>query len=246
MYRFRRDGSELEFLRRTNNNTWGLGFNEQGGTFISTANGNPSTHLQFPRKNYALLEGLEDDVTEQLISTPRMIPLSNAFRQVDWVGAYTAGSGHAVYTARSYPREYWNRIAFVAEPTGHLLGEIILEPEGSTYDGRHPRNLVTSDDQWFSPVAAEVGPDGQVWIADWYNYVIQHNAESNRQTPSPGNAYANPLRDRQHGRIYRIVYEGAEPAGPSWWRRSPTTIGCGGCTRSGCSWSRGTGKRSPR
>ena len=229
VYRFRRDGSKLEYLRRTNNNTWGLGFNEQGGAFISTANGNPSTYLQFPRKNYSLLDELQDDVTEQLISTPRMIPLSNAFRQVDWVGAYTAGSGHAVYTARSYPREYWNRIAFVAEPTGHLLGEFILEPEGSTYDGRHPRNLVTSDDQWFSPVAAEVGPDGQVWIADWYNYVIQHNAESDRQRPSPGNAYANPLRDRQHGRIYRIVYEGAEPAqgislADAGWRQLVETL----------------------
>jgi putative membrane-bound dehydrogenase-like protein len=212
VYRFARDGSRLEFLRRTNNNTWGLGFNEQGGAFISTANGNPSTYLQFPRKNYALLPDLSDEVTESLAPTPRMIPLSNEFRQVDWVGAYTAGSDHPVYTARSYPREYWNRVAFVAEPTGHLLGAFILDPEGSTYDARHPRNLVTSDDQWFSPVAAEVGPDGQVWIADWYNYVIQHNAESDRQKPSPGNAYANPLRDRQHGRIYRIVYEGSEPA----------------------------------
>src|SRR5690606_17469057 len=78
----------------------------------------------------------------------------------------------------------------------------------------HPRNLVVSDDQWFAPVVAEVGPDGNVWIADWYNYVIQHNAEGDRQKPSPGNAYANPLRDRQHGRIYRIVYEGAPPAEP--------------------------------
>ena len=212
VYRFRRDGSELEFLRRTNNNTWGLGFNEQGGAFISTANGNPSTYLQFPRSNYPLLEGLEEGVTESLAPTPRMIPLSNAFRQVDWVGAYTAGAGHAVYTARAYPEEYWNRIAFVAEPTGHLLGAFVLDPAGSTYDARHPRNLVTSDDQWFSPVAAEVGPDGQIWIADWYNYVIQHNAESDRQRPSPGNAYANPLRDREHGRIYRIVYDGAEAA----------------------------------
>src|SRR5690625_5690400 len=68
--------------------------------------------------------------------------------------------------------------------------------------------------EWFSPIMAEVGPDGQVWIADWYNYIIQHNAESDRQEPTPGNAYANPLRDRQHGRIYRIVYEGGETEKP--------------------------------
>src|SRR5690606_1609839 len=72
VYRLRPDGPQLEFLRRTHNNTWGLGFNEQGGAFISTANGNPSTYLQFPRRNYSLLAGLEDDVTEALAPTPRM------------------------------------------------------------------------------------------------------------------------------------------------------------------------------
>ena len=209
VYRFRPDGSKLEFLRRTSNNTWGLGFNEQGGAFISTANGNPSTYLQFPRRGYARVPELSDAVTEALAPSPRFITLSNEFRQVDWVGAYTAGAGHAIYTARSYPREYWNRIGLVNEPTGHLVGEFLLEEKGSSYRAPHPRNLIASDDQWFSPVVAEVGPDGQVWIADWYNYVIQHNAESDRQRPAPGNAYANPLRDRQHGRIYRIVYEGA-------------------------------------
>ncbi len=209
VYRFKQDGSKLEFLRRTNNNTWGLGFNEQGGPFISTANGNPSTYQPFPKRLYDLLPDMPDPVTESISATARMIPLDNEFRQVDWVGAYTAGSGHGIYTARAYPKEYWNRIGFVAEPTGHLVGEFKLEEKGSSYQASHPRNLIASDDQWFSPVVAEVGPDGNVWIADWYNYVIQHNAESDRQKPTPGNAYANPLRDRKHGRIYRIVYEGA-------------------------------------
>jgi uncharacterized protein len=212
VYRFRQDGSKLEFLRRTNNNTWGLGFNEQGGAFMSTANGNPSTYLPFSRALYDLLPELDESVTDRLTGNARALPLDNLFRQVDWVGAYTSAAGHGVYTARSYPREYWNRIAFVTEPTLQLVGEFMLEERGSSYRARHPRNLVASDDEWFSPIMAEVGPDGHVWIADWYNYILQHNAESDRQRPSPGNAYANPLRDRQHGRIYRIVYEGAPPA----------------------------------
>ncbi len=209
VYRFKKDGSELEFLRRTNNNTWGLGFNEEGDAFASTANGNPSTYVPFAQRHYELVDGLDDSITESLAASARMIPLTNLFRQVDWVGAYTAGAGHGLYTARTYPEEYWNRIAFVTESTGGLIGEFILEDEGSSYEAPHPRNLVASDDEWFSPVAADVGPDGHVWFADWYNYINQHNAESDRQEPTPGNAYANPLRDRQHGRIYRIVYEDA-------------------------------------
>ncbi|MEX2529996.1 MAG: PVC-type heme-binding CxxCH protein [Gemmatimonadota bacterium] len=214
VYRFRPDGSRLEFLGRTNNNTWGLGFNEEGEAFISTANANPSTHLPIPRRHYDLVTGLSDPVTHSLADTDRIITLTNLFRQVDWVGRYTSATGHGVYTARTWPREYWNRIGFVNEPTGQLVGEFILEPDGSTYRARHPRNLVTSDDEWFSPVIAEVGPDGHVWIADWYNYILQHNRESVRQEPVTGNAYANPLRDREHGRIYRIVHQEAAPERP--------------------------------
>lgn len=210
VYRFKEDGSKLEFMRRTNNNTWGFGLNEQGRVFASTANGNPSTYLPFPRSLYDNLSDLDDSVTESLTNTARVITLTNLFRQVDWVGAYTSGAGHEFYTARTYPQEYWNQRAFVMDPTVQLVGEMDLTENGSSYKAENPRNLIASDDEWFSPVVADVGPDGHVWISDWYNYINQHNAESDRQEPTPGNAYANPLRDREHGRIYRIVYEKSE------------------------------------
>ncbi|WP_158607302.1 PVC-type heme-binding CxxCH protein [Rhodohalobacter sp. SW132] len=207
VYRFLKDGTRLEFLQRTNNNTWGLGFNEQGDAFISTANGNPSTLFTIPQRFYRDLDGLDDSVTDRLASTVRVITLTNLFRQVDWVGAFTSAAGHGVYTARTWPGEYWNRKAFVTEPTVQLVAEMDLIDNGSSYHAEYNRNLIASDDEWFSPIQAEVGPDGHIWVTDWYNYIIQHNAESDRQEPTPGNAYANPLRDRQHGRIYRIVYE---------------------------------------
>jgi uncharacterized protein len=210
LYRFDQDGSSLEFLRRTNNNTWGLGFNEQGSAFISTANGNPSTWLQFPQRLYGNLSGLDDSVTDRLTDTARIITLTNLFRQVDWVGAFTSAAGHGMYTARTYPREYWNRIGFVTDPTVQLIAEMIIEEDGSGYRAEHPRNLIASDDEWFSPVQAEVGPDGHIWIADWYNYIIQHNAESDRQEPTPGNAYANPLRDRSTDASTGLCMKGRE------------------------------------
>jgi mono/diheme cytochrome c family protein len=72
-------------------------------------------------------------------------------------------------------------------------------------------NVFASSDEWTSPVYAEVGPDGAIWVADWQNFIIQHNP-----TPSPerggykattgvGGAHENPLRDHERGRIYRIV-----------------------------------------
>ena len=59
---------------------------------------------------------------------------------------------------------------------------------------------------------AEVGPDGHVWIIDWYNFIVQHNPTPHGFKTGRGNAYETPLRDKTHGRIYRIVYKSAQPS----------------------------------
>jgi uncharacterized protein len=135
-------------------------------------------------------------------------------RQVDVFGGFTAAAGFNLYTARSYPKEYWNRIALVSEPTGRVLHRAILEPKGAGYAEKDGWNLVASDDEWFGPVDAQTGPDGAVWVADWYNFIIQHNPTPPGFENGKGNAYVNPLRDKRHGRIYRVVYDGAPAARP--------------------------------
>ncbi|HRE84058.1 MAG TPA: ThuA domain-containing protein, partial [Opitutaceae bacterium] len=210
-YRFKPDGSRLEFLRATNNNTWGLGFTEEGYAFASTANNNPSVYLPIPDRYYPAA-GLPTKTLGGIADTPRFVALTSRVRQVDVHWGYTAAAGHAFYTARSYPKEYWNRIAFVTEPTGHLVGQFNVEASGANFRSSNPTNLIVSDDEWFAPIMAEVGPDGAVWIIDWYNYIIQHNPTPKGFERGPGNAYENELRDRRYGRIYRIVWKGDTPA----------------------------------
>jgi putative membrane-bound dehydrogenase-like protein len=209
--RFRSDGSALEYLRATNNNTWGLGFSEDGLVFGSTANNNPSVYLPFANRYYPL-GGLEPRTLGGLAATSRFLPLTDRVRQVDVHWGYTAAAGHAVYTARAYPKEYWNRIAFVAEPTGHLVGQFNLERNVANVRSVNPTNLIASDDEWFAPIIAEVGPDGAVWVVDWYNYIVQHNPTPRGFNTGRGNAYENPLRDQDYGRIYRVVWKDAKPA----------------------------------
>jgi len=67
-------------------------------------------------------------------------------------------------------------------------------------------NLLASDDEWTAPIMAEVGPDGNVWVLDWYNYIVQHNPTPAGFKTGRGNAYESDLRDKRHGRIYRVVY----------------------------------------
>lgn len=205
--RFQADGSELEFLRATNNNTWGLGFREDGTVFGSTANNNPSVYLPIPNRYY-IAAGLEPKTLGGIADTSRYLPITNRVRQVDVHWGYTAAAGHAFYTARSYPKEYWNRIAFVAEPTGHLVGQFNVTAEGADFHSKNPMNLISSDDEWFAPIMTEVGPDGAVWVIDWYNYIVQHNPMPKGFEMGQGNAYENPLRDKRYGRIYRIVWKG--------------------------------------
>jgi putative membrane-bound dehydrogenase-like protein len=208
-FRFKPDTSKLEFVRSTNNNTWGLGISEEGIIFGSTANGNPSEYMPIPNRYYEMVRGWAPSlVLRGIADSFRFRPITEHVRQVDFHGGYTAAAGHALYTARTYPKEYWNRAAFVAEPTGHLVGTFVLRRDGSGFRSSNPFNLLASDDEWTAPIMAEVGPDGNVWVIDWYNFIVQHNPTPQGFRTGKGAAYESDLRDKTHGRIYRIVYEG--------------------------------------
>lgn len=201
--------TEIEFLRSTNNNTWGLGFSEEGLVFGSTANGNPSEFMPIPNRYYEAVRGWSSTVLNGIADNDRFEPLdADKVRQVDHHGGFTAAAGHALYTARNYPKEYWNRAAFVTEPTGHLVATFILREDGSGFRSKNSWNLLASNDEWSGPIMAEVGPDGNVWVIDWYNFIIQHNPTPAGFKTGKGNAYESDLRDKKHGRIYRLVYTG--------------------------------------
>lgn len=212
IYRFKPDGSELEFVRSSNNNTWGLGITEDNIIIGSTANNNASMYMPIPNRFYERVNGWSASRIESIADSQRFYPLTDKVRQVDQHGRYTAGSGSAIYTARSFPKQYWNRAQFVTEPTGHLIGLFYLIANGADFVAHNAKNFVASDDEWSSHVAAEVGPDGAIWALDWYNYIIQHNPVPQGFKNGRGNAYETPLRDKVHGRIHRIAYTAGQPS----------------------------------
>ncbi|HVK11642.1 MAG TPA: PVC-type heme-binding CxxCH protein [Gemmataceae bacterium] len=254
-FRFKPDASKLEFVRSTNNNTWGLGISEEGVVFGSTANGNPSEHMPIPNRYYEAVKGWAPSlVLRGMADSNKFQPVTEKVRQVDYHGGYTAAAGHALYTARAYPQEYWNRTAFVAEPTGHLVGAFVIRQDDSGFRSNNSFNLFASDDEWAAPIMAEVGPDGNVWVLDWYNYIVQHNPTPQGFRTGKGAAYESDLRDKKHGRIYRVIHESTgsvKDAGAklsrwpgrrpnSWWRPFRATTCSGGGTPSGCSSSAAT------
>jgi uncharacterized protein len=211
-FRFKPDGSKVEFLRSTNNNSWGVGMSEEGLLFGSTANGCPSVYMPIPNRYYESVKGMSPAVLANMADSNRFFPITENVRQVDWHGGFTAGAGSALYTARTFPKHYWNRTAFVAEPTGHLVAAFTLHQDGTDFRSHNAWNLVASDDEWTSPILAEVGPDGQVWTIDWYNFIVQHNPTPEGYKTGKGAAYETPLRDKTHGRIYRFVAKDGKPS----------------------------------
>ncbi|HEV3236532.1 MAG TPA: PVC-type heme-binding CxxCH protein, partial [Gemmataceae bacterium] len=151
IFRFKPDGSELEVLTSTSNNTWGLGMSETGEVFASTANNQHSVQLAIPNRYFEGVRGWYGLGSAGIEDHKKFHPITAGVRQVDFHGGFTAAAGSALYTARSFPEEYRNKAAFVCEPTGHLVHTDWLVPHGSAYTARDGWNILASDDEWSAP-----------------------------------------------------------------------------------------------
>lgn len=215
VYSFTADGGSLDFKAKTSNNTWGLGFTEENDIFISTANNTHSAFFSMPEKyTQKILPGSTVRPVQKIDGHYDMHVVFPNLRQVDVHGGFSAATGHNFYTARNFPKSYWNRTAFICEPTGRVVHNAIIDKQGAGFVEKDGWNFLASSDEWLGPVHAEVGPDGAVWIADWYDFIIQHNPTPRGFDSGEGNAYINPLRDRERGRIYRVKYKNAKPYTP--------------------------------
>lgn len=215
-FRFPGDGSNLEYVARTSNNTWGVALTEDNFIFGSTANSRPSNFVHIPLRYYRAM-GSRDTTLPDIADKLDIFPVTQIM-QVDQFGKYTAGSAHEIYTARAFPKEYWNRTAFVAEPTGHVIGMFDLSDNGSAFAAKNRWSFMANRDAWAAPVQVKVGPDGAIWVSDFYTLVAQHNPTPKDMQgcceTGAGNAYETPNRDRLHGRIYRINYDSARSGPP--------------------------------
>ncbi len=214
-YRFKADGSALEFLHQFTNNTWGHSANEFGDQFGGTANNAPLFFGGIPAT--IAPKGTRAMTAKRINTEDKTHTITPNFRQVDVMGGYTAAAGSAFIHSDNLPARLQGK-AMICEPTMKNVALFDVQRDGAGYTAHDAFNLVASSDEWMSPVFAEVGPDGAVWFSDWQNYIIQHNPTPSAQRggydakTGVGGAHENPLRDHGRGRIYRVVWEKAKPA----------------------------------
>jgi len=184
-YRFRADGSRFEQFTWGQVNPFGMAFDPWGNVFDSDCHSMPI---------YLLLRGAYypsfGKPHDGLGFGPTMI---------DHGHGSTGICGPAYYAASQFPEDHRGSV-YICNPVNCVVHHDRLKQVGSTFLIDTQPDLVTCDDGWFRPVDLTVGPDGALYIADFYNCIIGHY-----EVPLD-----HPRRDRTHGRVWRIVYTGKD------------------------------------
>lgn len=200
IWRMNIDGTRFTPISHLGDNSWGLSISEDFELFASSANRGPAKHVYAPYPYFDAL-GFKKSPAASIADSATIYPLTLT-RQGDHFGSYTSATSFDVYTARSFPREFWNKIGFVGSPTGKLLGQFNLEPDHKgSYIARNQGSFIASFDEHTAPIGGKIGPDGAVYMLDWNNLIMLHGGEIN-----------SPFRDRTHGRIYRITHKEGSPS----------------------------------
>ncbi len=215
MARFRPDGSAFEITSQGPCNIWGLHMTMEGETWIQEANdfGYPAMpfheHANYPGcsggqwKSYAPeFPGTAPDfriggtgLSGLAISD---VAANDEGRMTnDEKNATARASGHSSFVIRhsSFPPAYAD-VIYIANPITRKIQGIKAHRDGPRWRLQLLGDFVQSSDEMFRPVALRLGPDGCLYIVDWYNKIISHNEVARN----------HPDRDKKRGRIWRVKH----------------------------------------
>ena len=106
--------------------------------------------------------------------------------------------GTGILSSRHFPEEFQGNFLNINVISFQGIFRVKVSEEGSGLTGETLENLVSSTDPNFRPSAVSIGADGAIYFTDWHNPIIGHMQHHLR----------DPSRDKRHGRVYRMTYEG--------------------------------------
>ncbi|MBA2762668.1 MAG: dehydrogenase, partial [Segetibacter sp.] len=128
------------------------------------------------------------------------------------LGVFTSACGNIFYSGGAFPDTFNQNISFVAEPVSNIVHADILKSNGASFVasrvGQPKKEFLASTDAWFRPVNMYVGPDGGLYLADYYRQIIEHPEWMSEEAIKAGGLY----NGKDKGRIYRITPTNAKPA----------------------------------
>jgi len=156
-------------------NPWGLQFDRWGQSFATDGAGGEGINYAFPGATFVTAPGAARILRGLNPGQPKH-------------------SGLDVVSGTHLP-DAWQGRMITNDFRANRINSFKLEEQGSGYVSKQTDDLMWSDNVAFRPVDINVGPDGAIYVADWYNPIIQHGEVD----------FHDPRRDQQHGRIWRIV-----------------------------------------
>ncbi|MEO5998305.1 MAG: PVC-type heme-binding CxxCH protein [Chitinophagaceae bacterium] len=216
MVRFRPQQYQLEMM--STRTQFGYSFDAWGNRFmVSNANHiyQEAIAAKYLKRNTHLLVA---NATQQISdhgSAADVFPITkNPENQLlTDIGVFTSASGITNYLGGAFPAAFNSNTSFTAEPAQNLVHVDHLDPKASLFSaarvGKH-KEFLASTDPWFRPVNMHVGPDGALYVVDFYRQFIEGPAFMDEQVVKTGNMY----NGTEKGRIYRISAAGAAP--PAW------------------------------
>src|SRR5690554_2009820 len=175
VWQFRPETLELDVYARGLVNPWGMQFNKWGQSFLTDGAGGEGINYAFPGATFLAAPGAERILRGLNPGQPKH-------------------SGLEVVSGRHLPEE-WGEGFITNDFRANRINRFTVEEQGSGYATKQAEDLLWTDHVSFRPVDILMGPDGAIYVADWYNPIIQHGEVD----------FHDPRRDQEHGRIWRIV-----------------------------------------
>jgi putative membrane-bound dehydrogenase-like protein len=204
-FRFRPDSGEFE--AESGLTQYGRHRDDWGRWF---GNNNPNWAWHYVLADHDLKRNphyAPPDPRKTLEPETRLFPVSRTvarFNDFGMANQVTSANSPTPYRDELFGPWYANSL-FVSEPVHNLVHRMNLVPEGVTFRGRRGpneagREFLASSDNWFRPTMLKTGPDGALWIADMYRYVIEHP----EWIPDDWEKRLDLRAGSEQGRIYRV------------------------------------------
>ncbi len=204
-FRFRPDTGEFE--AESGQTQYGRHRDDWGRWF---GNNNPTWAWHYVFSNHDARRNphyAPPDPRHSLEPDTLVYPLSRTvarFNDLNMAGRVTSANSPTPYRDDLFGPWFASSL-FVSEPVHNLVHRVVLEPDGVTFRGRRgpnesKREFLASSDNWFRPTMLKTGPDGALWIADMYRYVIEHP----EWIPDDWEKRLDLRAGSEQGQIYRV------------------------------------------